>query len=147
VTLFIVSDCLGWPEILLVATQLSVAVFDKCSFTRVEDCTLIIRAIISNVALTLNVYFLIDIWHLLLKIPLIGTNVNLVTLTCLMFVCEEVARLCHWLTIVWVTRVNNFGVLVRIAEGSCRRHLEHTMFQTMFLPIKRRKQIVSALEH
>ena len=131
----IVGDLLGRPEVLLVSAQLSVAVFDECSFTRVEDCTLIIRAIISDVALTCNVYFLIDVWHFLLKISPVGTYVNLVTLACLMLISEEVSRLRDWLAIVWVTRMNNFWVLVRIAEGGCRGHLEHAVLHTMLLPI------------
>ena len=46
-----VSYLLGWPEVLLVSAKLCVAIFDKCTFARVEDCTLIIWTIICNVSL------------------------------------------------------------------------------------------------
>ena len=45
-----VGHLLGWPKILLMTTQLCVAVFDKGTFARVEDCTLIICTVISNIA-------------------------------------------------------------------------------------------------
>ena len=63
-----------------------------------------------------------------------------------MLVGEEVARLSDWLASVWVTRVNNFGVLARIAKGGCRWHLEHTVLHTMLLSVMSKNQIVSSLE-
>jgi hypothetical protein len=45
-----VGNRLGWPKILLMTTQLCVAVFDKGTFARVEDCTLIVCAVISDIA-------------------------------------------------------------------------------------------------
>jgi len=49
VVLLIVGYCLCRSEVLLVATELGVAVFDEGSFARVEDCALIVWAIIGNV--------------------------------------------------------------------------------------------------
>ena len=47
--LLLVGYLLGGPEVLLVATDLGVAVFDEGSFARVEDCALIVWAIVGNV--------------------------------------------------------------------------------------------------
>ena len=49
VVLLIVGYCLCRSEVLLVTTELGVAVFDEGSFARVEDCALIVWAIIGNV--------------------------------------------------------------------------------------------------
>ena len=49
VALLLVGYLLGGPEVLLVATDLGVAVFDEGSFARVEDCALIVWAIVGNV--------------------------------------------------------------------------------------------------
>ena len=102
-------------------------------------------AIIGNVAIFCNVYFFIDVWHQLLKVPHVATNVNLVTLTRLMLVGEEVARLSDWLTIFWVTRVNYFGELVSLAEGGCRWHLEHSVLHAILLSVIGRNQMISGL--
>ena len=45
-----VRDLFCWPEVLLVAAELGVAVLDKGSFARIENGTLVVGAIISDVA-------------------------------------------------------------------------------------------------
>lgn len=89
--LLIMGDCLGRSEVLLVATELGIAVFDESALAGIEDGALVIGAISCVVTGLSSVYFLCDVRHFLLEVPFVGSNVDLVIFSCFYLIGEEIS--------------------------------------------------------